>query len=560
MAGVRAENARNIGVVHGEAIRPVPRILVCDPLPLNELTPLIQRGYHVDIAREVGITNKNLPARIGDYRAVIVRSATVISKEVLERPGDLEIVIRAGVGIDNIDVKAATQKGIMVVNTPKANTDSAAEHTVGLALAVARHIPQSNKDLTEGRWTRPEHVGTELSKKTWGLIGIGNVGSRVANVARGLSMSVIAYDPYVSKDGMHNLGVTPVALEEVFAKADVISLHVPLKPETRSLVNAERIATMKPNAILVNTARGEVVDLQAVLDALDRKEIGGFGVDVYEEEPPPFSSALYERLFHHPTVVTTSHLGGSTTEAQRKVTIEAVEELINHFEGVPVRAVNIPRISPEEMERVSPYMDTAMTVAAMAASLLGGKQIDDIEVAYRGEMAEFDTPLLRAAVVQGLLSEVTEGRINLVNFDEEIKKRGLHIREIRELEGSDYMNEVQVRLLANGETITVSGSLLQEKVNKLRTHIVSIDGFSINIPITPNTKHLVLVRNKNVPGVIGRIGTHFGDRQINIEDMHVHQAEQAMVALTINSPLTREDLASLAKLSGVLSARYVRFP
>lgn len=541
--------------LEGEQRTNTPRILVADFLPPQDLAPLVDHGYIVDFGRDIGITQENLPQRIGEYDALIVRSDTRVTPQVLAGAERLQIVVRAGVGVDNIEVAPATERGIIVLNTPDANTRSAAELTMGLLFAVARHIPQADRELREGKWTRVQNKGVELSGKTLALIGFGNVGSQVAEMAKGTNMRVVAYDPFPNEERAKAMGVELVSLEEALAQGDFTSVHIPLIAQTRHLINAERIASMKDGAVLLNVSRGGIVDEIALVAALNLGKLSAAALDVYEGEPD-----VRPEVRDHPKIVHTPHLGASTEEAQIRVTEAAVQQLVNHFEGKALYgAVNAPRIAPEILELLRPHTEVAYLVGYLAVAISDGKSVREVQVEYAGDIAGNDTRPLRASVVRGLFA-TTEEHVNLVNYESIIYKKGIPIIEKKDSDG-DYPNLVTVTLShTDGSTTTVSGNSVHEK-GRLVPHIRAInDVDGADIPIKPDTKHIVIIRNTDVPGIIGRVGRFTGDRDINIDDMSVRKGEPSMLAVTLDRGLSPHEISDLQTLDGIKSAQCVEIP
>jgi len=523
------------------------RVLVVEPIAEEGVQLLRQAGARVDV--RLGLSPRELAEAIRDYNALIVRSQTKVTAEVVRAGRSLQVIGRAGTGVDNIDVEAATEQGIIVVNAPTGNTISAAEHTIALMLALARNIPQADAALRQGRWERNRFLGTELRGKTLGVIGLGQVGSEVARRARGLEMRVLGYDPYVPSERARVLGVELVSLDELLSQSDFITVHTPLTEATRGLIGEEQLRRMKPTARVINTARGGIVDEEALYRALREGWIAGAALDVFQEEP-----VTEHKLFALENVVVTPHLGASTAEAQERVAIDVAEEVLAVLRGQPARyAVNAPLIPPETYTFLAPFLTVAQKTASVAVQLCEG-QLGQIEVEYLGEIASHDTTPLRAAVVKGLLAPISEEHVNIVNVDLVVKRRGLHLTERRGPSHELYANLITVRIRSDGAITAVSGTLAHDG-----PHIVSIDEFWVDVP--PVDGYLLVCENQDRPGMIGAVGTLLGGFDVNISFMNVgrHQKRgRALMVLTLDEPLTPEQLRAVRQIPDIYSARLAR--
>jgi D-3-phosphoglycerate dehydrogenase len=545
MAGIRKAEVL-IGGGQEKTGQTPPRILICDKLPDDALVPLRKRGYIVDV--KTGLNAEALGEIIGDYDAAVVRSATKFTQEIFAKTDRLKIVVRAGVGIDNIDVKTATERGVVVVNTPEANTRSAAEHTIALMLATVRQIPQANQELTEGQWTRVNHNGIEVKGKTLAVLGFGNVGSEVALMAKAMGMEVVAYDPIPNEERAKSLGVSLVTLEQVLEQGDIISVHVPLLPQTQHLIDTDELSKMKSNAILINTSRGGIVNEEALVKALNEGVISGAALDVFEGEPE-----VSEAVRKHPKIVKTPHLGASTSEAQQRVTESAVEQLIRYFEGNPLDgAVNIPRISPEELHLLQPYVEVATRISSLAVAI-ARDSIEEVHICYSGnQLADRDKRPLKAAVVSGLAT-VTDDHVNIVNYEEVIKRRGFVITETTEPD-SEYSNLIQMRLFHKEGETEISGIDGHDG-----PRVVSINGLNVDLPLK-NQKHMLLVKNSDRPGMIAGVTGVLGKLRINVGDMRVARNEsggEAMMVVFLDNTISEEGIAAINEIDGVVSTNYV---
>jgi D-3-phosphoglycerate dehydrogenase len=518
----------------------VPRILVADPLAEDGLERLRRAG-------EVTVVNKRPEAElielIPDFDALVVRSETRVTASILEAGHKLRVVGRAGVGVDNIDVPAATRKGILVVNAPRGNIVAAAEHTVALLFAVARWIAQADASVKRGEWTRAKFVGTEVRGKTLGVIGLGNVGSEVAKRAHGLEMEVVAYDPVVSVERAELFNVELVGLSELLERADFVTVHVPLVDANRNLISTREFAMMKPTARLINAARGGIVSEAALYEALSTGRIAAAAVDVFENEPPGENP-----LLTLPNLIATPHLGASTAEAQVSVAFDVAEEVAAVLAGdLPRFAVNAPALPPEELAYLRPFADLTERLAAMHVQLFGGR-VGSIELAIEGELAEHDINLLVASAIKGLLQPFTEDRINAVNARLIASSRGIKLVERRDRAQSSYASLVTVGV----QDHEIAGTVLMGEPRAVR-----IDSFRVDL--VPDGRFLVS-RHEDRPGVVGRVGTILGEHDVNIASMQVGRDAprgKAMMILAVDDRVAPDVLERLREVAGMSDLRYV---
>jgi D-3-phosphoglycerate dehydrogenase len=472
-------------------------------------------------------TDAPLEEIIGDYDAIVVRSATKLTAELIERATNLKVIGRAGVGVDNVDVEAATRRGIVVANAPESTVISAAEHTIGLLVALARNIPQAHAALKQGRWERKAYGGVELAGKTLGVLGFGRIGQQVARRAAGLGMHVVGYDPFVATDRFRELGVerldTP---EQVYSTAAFLTLHLPLTPETRGSIGAAAFARMIEGVRLVNAARGELVDEDALVAALESGKVAGAALDVYSQEP--YSGPLLQ----FDNVVATPHLAASTDEAQDRAGVIVAEQVAAALEGGLVsNAVNIPVLGAEELEVLGPYVPLAAKLGRLAMELAAG-HADEIVLTSYGGLADYDTRLLTVAALNGVFQGRADRPVNYVNAPSIARERGIEVREERSRSARDYTNLVRVEVRTGGEKLRVAGTLIG---SDNRQWLVSALGFELDLELAPL---LVLLRYDDVPGVIGRVGTLFGDTGVNIAHMTVSRNKRggkALMVLTVDS-------------------------
>jgi D-3-phosphoglycerate dehydrogenase len=520
-------------------------VLVADPLAQDGIDHLAREA---DVDVHLGQTPEELLARIGDYDAVVVRSETKIRAEHIAAARRLRVIGRAGVGVDNIDVAAATEHGVLVVNAPTGNTIAAAEHTVAMMMALARHIPQANRSLLEGRWERSRFVGMELRGKTLGVIGLGAIGSEVAKRAQGLEMEVLAFDPVVTAERAEQINVELVGLDALCARADVITVHVPLVAATRNLFDAARLGLCKRGVRLLNVARGGIYDEAALLAALDSGQVAGAALDVFEKEP-----ATGNPLVQHPAVVATPHLGASTEEAQVGVAYDVAVQIASVLAGGPARwAVNAPTVLPEEMQALQPYLRLAEKLGSLYAQA-GAGGVKRVELEFTGLLARHDVSFLTAEVVRGLLAPFTEDRINVVNFRAVAAARGIELAERRSTSvAADYPDLLTMRVVdASGDFVAAATLLPQGP------RIVRIDGFRVDM--VPEGRFL-LTYHQDQPGIIGRMGTMLGEANVNIAAMQVGRDAprgHAVMIIAVDDEVPEDARARLRAIEGMADLKYV---
>src|SRR3954471_11606122 len=488
---------------------------------------LLREKFDVDVD-----TESPLDQIVGDYVALIVRSATKVTAEVLEHATRLKVIGRAGVGVDNVDVDAATRRGIVVANAPESNVVSAAEHAVGLLLALARNIPQAHAALVDGRWERSKWGGVELADKVLGVLGFGRIGRQVARRALGLQMKVVAYDPFVSSERFRELGVDSASFDEVLERSDFLTLHLPLTDDTRRSIDAAAIARMRDGARLVNAARGELVDEGALVAALESGKLAGAAIDVFSHEP-------YDGpLLTAPNIVVTPHLAASTEEAQERAGVIVAEQVVAALDGgLVTNAVNIPTVGAEDLEVLGPFIPLAAKLGRLAMDLAGG-DVRRIAIEVYGALAENDTRLLTVAALNGAFQGHTDQPVNYVNAPVVAADRGIEVIEEKRRSSRDFTNLVAV----SADGVRVAGTAIG---NDDRHWLVSALGFELDMELAPR---MALLLYDDVPGVIGRIGTLFGAAGVNIANMTVsrnREGGKALMALSIDAPAPRELLAQL---------------
>ena len=503
-----------------------PRVLVREEIADAGVRFLRER-FDVDVD-----SDSELEEAIADYDAIIVRSATKLTRDLIDRAERLKVIGRAGVGVDNVDVEAATRRGIVVANAPESTVISAAEHTVGLLVALARNIPQAHAALKQGRWERKAYGGIELADKTLGVLGFGRIGQQVARRASGLGMRVVAYDPFVAPERFRELGVERVeGVEGVYAAAEFLTLHLPLTPETRGSIGSEAFAKMRDGVYLINAARGELVDEAALVEALRSGKVAGAALDVFSAEP--YSGPLVEL----DNVIVTPHLAASTEEAQDRAGVIIAEQVAAALEGgLVTNAVNIPVIGAEDLEVLGAYIPLSAKLGRLAMELAEGR-VDELRLTCFGALSQYDTRLLTVAALNGAFQGRADQPVNYVNAPLIAAERGVEVTEERRRASRDFTNLVRVEAIADGKQLRVAGTTIG---NDNRLWLVSALGFELDMELAPL---LVFFRYDDVPGVIGRVGTLFGSAQINIANMTVSRTRRggkALMALSIDEPAPTE--------------------
>jgi D-3-phosphoglycerate dehydrogenase len=518
-----------------------PRVLIREPIAAAGVE-LLRERFDVDEDRD-----SDLEEIIGRYDGIVVRSATKLTAPLLERAERLKVVGRAGVGVDNVDVDAATRRGVVVANAPESTVVSAAEHTIGLLVALARNVPQAHAALKDGRWERSAWGGVELAGKTLGVLGFGRIGQQVARRAVGLGMRVVAYDPYVARERYRELGAERLEThDEIYGAADFLTLHLPLTPETRGSIDAHAFGRMRDGVRIVNAARGELVDEAALVEALHSGKVAGAALDVFAEEP--YAGPLLEL----DNVVVTPHLAASTAEAQDRAGVIVAEQVAAALEGgLVTNAVNIPAIGPEDLEVLGPYIPLAAKLGRLAMELAGGAA-ERIELAYFGGLSEYDTRLLTVSALNGAFQGRTEQPVNYVNAPVVAAERGVEVAEERRAAARDFTNLLRVSVRADGREERVAGTTIGRDD---RPWLVSALGFQVEIELAPL---MVFFLYDDVPGVIGRVGTLFGEAGVNIANMAVSRTRRggkALMALSVDSEPPAELMDRLRQ--GVDEARLV---
>lgn len=523
------------------------KVLAMDKTAEEGLKIIREAGIEVD--SKAGLSEDELVKIIPEYDALIVRSETKATPKIIAAGKKLQIIARAGVGVDNIDLPTATKNGVIVVNSPEGNTVAAAEHTWAMLLSMARFIPQAHSKLKSCVWDKKSFKGVEVLNKTLGVVGLGKIGRRVAAYALGMGMKVIASDPFVTADYAKGLGVELKSFDEVIKGSDFITFHIPKTKDTAGLINAEMIAKMKKGVRLVNVARGGIIDEKALYDALKSGQVKAAALDVFEKEPCDSSP-----LFELENIVVTPHLGASTVEAQVNVAIDVAEQIVEVLKGGAARsAVNIPSMKPELIAPVRPYMSAAEKLGSLAAQIVKGA-ITRVEVEYAGEIAENNVSALTTTVLKGLLTPALDVKVNFVNAPLVAKERGIEIVESKSQESRDFASLITLRVKTEKESREVGGTVFAGVGDRL----VMIDGYRVDaVP----QGYLLILQNIDKPGMIGKIGTFLGKHNINIAAMDVgriKQGEKAVMVLNIDHAVEDKVLAEIAKLDGFFGATLVK--
>ena len=509
---------------------------------------LLRANFEVELGLEM--SDEELRERIGEFDAILIRSATKMTPELIELATNLKVIGRAGTGVDNVDIPAATRRGIIVANAPESNSVAAAEHTLALALALFRNVPQAHGTLVDGRWDRAKFKGAELYGKTLGVIGFGRIGQLVAKRAQSFEMDVVAFDKFVSAERFRELGVEGLdSVEEVLGRADLVTLHVPKTPETIGLIGAETIAQMKDGARLVNCARGELVDLDALQAGLESGKLAGAALDVFPSEP--FTE---HPLFAREDVVVTPHLGASTAEAQDRAGVVTAEQVTAALSGgVVTNAVNIAAVRPEAMEALAPFVPLCEKLGRLAQGL-GDGSVDRVTAEFRGRIAAHDTRLLGIAVLAGILAGHTEEPVNLVNAPQMAEERGIELVETKDASAEDFTELVTVRVDSGEHEVEVAGTSIGPRNEP---YLVSAWRESFYLPFA---EHIAVFRYADRPGMIGRVGTMFGEEGVNIVSAAVgaeQDGERAVMALTTDAPVRGETIEKILGLDGFAVGRSV---
>ncbi|MCK5710456.1 MAG: phosphoglycerate dehydrogenase [Deltaproteobacteria bacterium] len=527
------------------------KVLITDGMAKDGLE-ILEAATELEIDVRKGLPKEEFLEIVSEYDAVIVRSASTVTAEIIEAATNLKAIGRAGIGVDNVDVEAATKKGIVVMNTPEANAITTAEHTITLMLSLARRIPEAHASLKAGKWERSKFKGIEIYGKTLGCIGLGNIGKLVAERAIGLKMSVIAYDPFLTQEAADRLGVELVPLDELLKRADVITIHTPLTTETKDLINKNSFENTKPGLIIINCARGGVINEQDVTEAVKSGKIAGAAFDVYTSEPPADDNPI---LSIDENIVITPHLGASTAEAQTKVGLAIAQQIVDFLvNGVVNNAVNMPSVSQEALSVMKPYLNLAEKLGVLQGQICKGG-IREVHIEYDGEVSELDTSPITVSALKGFLTPMMDVVVSHVNAPVIAKERGIKVIESKSSEAKDFTSLITIRIKTDEGEKKVSGTIF----GKEEPRIVRVNG--VTIDIVPEG-YMLVSENNDKPGFIGNMCSMLGNNGVNIGRLHLGRESiggRAIVFTSVDSPVPVEVIKQISNLSDIISVTQVKF-
>ncbi len=526
------------------------KVLVSDKLH-EKGVEILKNAENIEVDVKVGMSKEELMEVIGNYDGIVIRSATKLTKDVIACANNLKAIGRAGIGVDNVDIPSATEKGIVVMNTPQGNTITTAEHTVSMMMALSRNIPQATASMKSGKWEKSKFMGTELFNKTLGIIGLGNIGTIVANRAIGLKMKVIGYDPFISEENASKKGVKLVSLEEIFRESDYITLHTPLTKETKDLINKETFKIMKDGVRIICCARGGIVNEDDLAEALESGKVAGAAFDVYSQEPPDFNHPL----FKSDKFICTPHLGASTKEAQYNVAVAVAEQMVDFLNyGIIKNALNVPSVSEEELKILKPYVKLGEKMGSFVTQICQQScGFTEVFVEYFGEVAKYDVSPITLSVLKGLLTPIMGENVNFVNAPLVAKDRGIKVNESKNSEGRNFSSSIIVSTTSNGNKLSVEGALF----GKDDIRIVSINDFRVE---AEPKGHIILIYNYDKPGVIGNIGKYLGEKNINIGNMQFGRESvggMAISILQVDDLIDKDVLDGMNELPNIVSATLI---
>lgn len=524
------------------------KILISDSMS-GKAVEILKNTPGIECDVITGLKPDELKAKIKDYHGLVVRSATKVTADILEAAENLKVIGRAGTGVDNVDTVAATKKGVVVMNTPGGNTVTTAEHAVAMLLSLARKIPQATASMKRGEWEKKKFEGTEVTGKTLGVLGVGNIGGVVVSRALGLKMNVIAYDPFISAEAADKLGATLVSMDELFKRSDFISIHVPLTNETRNILNEEAFKKMKKGVKIINCARGGIVDESALAEAIKGKIVSGAALDVFEKEPVQADNPLLSLE----EVIVTPHLGASTHEAQENVAVAIAEQIADYLTAGTIRnAVNVPSVPAELLAALNPYISLGEKLGSFQGQILKGG-IEEVAVEYSGDVVNYDVAPITIACIKGLLDKVMDTYVNFVNAPFVAKERGIRVVEIKSSRPTDFTSSITIKVKTKGEENIVEGALFGKK----EPRIVRIDKFFLDaVP----EGYLLLLHNEDKPGVIGNVGTLLGANGVNIARLHLGRQSvggEAVSVWSVDTPISKGLIEKILKLPHMISVRVV---
>jgi D-3-phosphoglycerate dehydrogenase len=523
------------------------KIFIADDVSDSGLEPLRAAGF--DLEKRTGLKPEELQNAVQDCEGLVVRSETKVTDDLMSKSPRLRVVGRAGVGVDNIDVSAATARGIVVMNAPDGNTTTTAEHTMALLIALARSVPQANSSLRSGKWERKSFVGVELQGKTLGIIGLGRIGRAVANRARAFGMTTVAYDPFIAPEQARDLEIEVAPLDDVFARADFLTVHTPLTNETRGIVGREAFSRMKRGVRVINCARGGLIDENALAEAINEGIVAGAALDVFEKEPPPPDHPLLAL----PQVIATPHLGASTAEAQEGVAFTVAEQMRDYLLTGALRgAVNVPALGAQELHALLPYIRLADSLGRFQAQLISGA-VAEVKLEYAGELVDLNAAPVTRAFLAGLMRAVS-ARVNAVNAFLIAEERGITVTTSYMRTSTDSVPAIRTRVVTNAGEHSLAGTLFGYGEQARQGRITEINGF--HIEAIPHG-YMLVMRNRDVPGVIGRVGTILGESGVNISRFHLGRREpggEAMAVIEVDAAIDKQTFAALRDLEQVVSA------
>ncbi len=526
-----------------------PKVLISDKLSPEAVQIFKDRGLEVDFLPEVGKDKDKLAEIIGQYDGLAIRSATKVTEKILAATDRLRVIGRAGIGVDNVDVAAATAKGVIVMNTPFGNAITTAEHAIAMMFAAARQIPEANASTQAGKWEKSRFIGAEITSKTLGLIGCGNIGTIVADRAIGLKMRVIAFDPFLSEERARDLGVEKVELDELFRRADFITLHTPLTDKTRNIISAEAIASMKDGVFIVNCARGGLVDEAALRAALESGKVKGAAFDVFSQEP-----ATENVLFGAPNLVCTPHLGAATTEAQENVALQVAEQMSDYLlKGAVTNAINMPSISAEEAPKLTPFVKLAEQLGSFAGQLTE-TGVKAIRLEYEGEVAEMNVKALTAAALTGFLRPLLQ-TVNMVSAPSLAKERGIQVEDVRREQQGVYENYIRLTVFTDRQERSVAGTVFSDG----KPRIIQVKGINMEAELGA---HMLYVTNEDKPGFIGHLGMVLGEAGVNIATFNLGRTsagQEAICLVEVDGTVPEAAIARICGLSHVKQVKTLSF-
>lgn len=524
----------------------MPKVLIADKLSPEAIDIFKRNKIEVDV--KTGLNADELKQIVGQYDGIAIRSATKVTKDILQHAKNLKVVGRAGIGVDNVDVPAATARGVVVMNTPFGNSITTAEHAIAMMMALARQLPQASASTHAGKWEKNKFMGIELYGKTLGLVGCGNIGGIVANRAQGLHMKVMAYDPFLSAEKAESMNVTKVELDELLQRADFITLHTPLNDSTRYILNRESLAKTKKGVRIINCARGGLIEENDLKSALEMGHVAGVALDVFEEEP-----ATNNPLFGMEQVICTPHLGASTTEAQENVAVQVAEQMSAFLNtGAVTNALNMPSVTAEEAKKLKPYLQLAEQLGSFTGQITESG-LKEITIEFDGAASKLNTRPMTAVALQGILKPLVDN-VNMVNAPVLAQERGIAITEVKREQAGDYQTLIRIRVKTDRQIRDIAGTLFAGK-----PRVVEISGVKLEASLT---SHMLYVNNEDKPGLIGNLGQLLGEAKVNIANFHLGRNDEkkdAVAMVSVDQTVSADLLKKIAELPSVKQAKLLQF-